>query len=472
MGAGERESGMNGDATTETGSDGRVASVVADARSAGAEFANADERTVFRVVDSVGETLADPETAARFGRLAADETGRGHPGAKAEKIATAIGGARRDVRTESTVGVVDRDDRAGTLTIARPVGVVGTAVPSTHPVVVPAVVSLFALAGRNPIVFAPSPSTIETCDVVVGTIRDALADVGVPPELVSTVPAPPSKPATDSLFESADMVCAPGSAATVAAGQRCGTPNYCTSADGLVAVADGTVPAAEVATSVAVGATYDFGAHPAADAALVTTSDARADVISELRSEGGYVLSERETDALRTLVSRDGTVPESTRGCSPRWLTTELDVPPDARTAAFLVVDPVDRDDPLATLPGIPGITVHERDGFGSALSLAADLGGSHAAAVHTTRQRRVKRAVEVLRVGRIVVNQPGIATIGSPENGFAFAPVIGGGADEGSQLDGGLTVDDFVETTPVATDVEPTERSGRSGVNETWRGP
>ena len=463
---------MNGNATAETKANDRVASVVADARSAGAELVDAETRTVSRIVDAVGEALTGRETAARFGRLAAEETGRGHPGSKGEKISTTVTAALRDVRSEPTVGVVDRDDRAGTLTVARPVGVVGVSVPTTHPVVVPAVVSLFALAGRNAVVFAPSPSTVETCDVVVGTIREALSDVGAPPELVSTVPAPASKPGTDSLFELSDLVCAPGSSATVAAGQRCGTPNLCTSADGLVAVADGTTPAADVATSVAVGATYDFGAHPAADAALVTTSDARDDVISELRSEGGYVLSEQETDSLRALVTREGTTPETLHGCSPRWLTTELDVPPDARTAAFLVVEPVDHDDPLATLPGIPAVAIHDRDRFGSALSLAADLGGAHAAAIHTTRRRRVERAAETLRVGRLVVNQSGTATIGSSPNGFAVAPVLGGGTDEGSQLSGGLTVEDFVETTTVATDSTPTDPIDSPGVNETWRGP
>jgi len=249
-------------------------------------------------------------------------------------------------------------------------------------------------------------------------------------------------------------------------------PTPVPSADELVAVADGTVPAAEVATNVAVGATYDFGAHPAADAALVTTRDAHDDVVSELRSEGGYVPTERETDRLRTLVAREGTTPEAAHGCSPRWLTAEIDVRPDGRTAAFLVVEPVDRDDPLATLPGIPAVAIHERDGFGSALSLAADLGGSHAAAIHTTRQRRVKRAAERLRVGRLVVNQPGTATVGSPQNGFAVAPMLGGGADERSELAGGLTVDDFVETTAVSTDVEPLDPIDGRGVNETWRGP
>lgn len=464
---------MTGDVTTDDEPAGRVANAVRNARSAGSELADADDRELTSVVEVVGEALTDPETVARLGRIATHETGRGHPDAKAEKITTVLRGARSTVHEQATTGVIDRDGQRGTLTVARPIGVVGTSVPAAHPVVVPAVVSLYALAGRNPVVFAPSPSAVETCDVVVETVQRALSRVGVPPECVSTVPGPASKPGTDSLFELVDLVCAPGPETTVSAGQRCGNPNFCTSADGLVAVADGTNPAADVATHVAVGATYDFGSHPAADAAVVATSDAVGDLLSALRSEGGYVLDEREQDRLRSLVTREnGGLPEAACGCSPRWLTAELDLPPDVRNAAFLVAEPVDRDDPVATLPRIPAIAVHERDGFGSALSLGADLGGPHAAAVHTARQRRVKRAATALRVGRLVVNQPGIATVGSPRNGFPVAPVLGGGADEGSQLGGGLGVEDFIETTEIATDTAPIPAMDGPGAGETWRGP
>lgn len=464
---------MSGDITAKEEPDGRVADAVAAARSAGAKLVATDGRELTRIREAVGEALTDPETIARFGRLAADETGRGHPGAKVEKITTAVRGARSAARKTSTTGVIDRDGEQGTLTVARPVGVVGTAVPTTHPVVVPAVVSLYALAGRNAVVFAPSPSTVETCDVVVETIRGALSDVGLPPELVSTVPAPVSKPGTDSLFELVDVACAAGGETTVAAGQRCGTPNLCTGADGLVTVVDGSVPASEAATNLAVGATYDFGSHPAADAAVVTTLDAADDLVASLRAEGGYVLDERERDRLRSLVTRaEGELPEAARGCSPRWLTAEIDLPPDARRAAFLVVEPVDQDDPLATLPGVPAVAVHKREGFGSVLALAADLGSGHAAAIHTERQRRVKRAATSLRVGRLVVNQPGIATVGSPRSGFPVAPLLGGGTDEGNQLTGGLTVDDFIETTTVATEASTLSPIDGQGAGTTWRGP
>ncbi|MDB2259689.1 aldehyde dehydrogenase family protein [Halorubrum ezzemoulense] len=457
----------------------RAERTVAAARTAANELAAWDPDDAAALVRSVGERLADGETICRLARSAANETGRGHPGTKAEKVATEIDAARRSVRDAPTAGVVDRDGAAGTVTVAGPLGVVGAAVPATHPVVVPAVLSLYGLAARNAVVLAPSPSAVETCDAVVETVSRALADAGAPTDAVSMLPAPPSKPETDALFERADFVVAAGSETTVAAGQRCGTPNVAASADGVVAVADGSVPAPAVAARVAVGATYDFGAHPAGDAAVVTVSPAVDPLCAALEDEGGYVLDAAERDRLRALLgdseggeSEARAAGSDPRGKSPRRLAAALGLPNAARQTSFLIVTPDSADDPLATLPGIPAIAVHGRDGFDAALGLAADLGSPHAAAVHTTQQRRARRAAARLAPGRLVVNQPGIAATGARSNGFEAAPVLGGGAAEGSQLCGGLTPARLARTTTVAATSVVDGASHRNGAGDTLRGP
>ncbi|MGM0446702.1 MAG: aldehyde dehydrogenase family protein [Methanobacteriota archaeon] len=469
-----------GGATRTRGRDGASASelpdrasrAVAAARTAADELAAWGPDDADALVRSVCERLADRETVSRLARSAANETGRGHPGTKAEKVATALDAARRTLRDAPTAGAVDRDGAAGTVTVAGPIGVVGAAVPATHPVVIPAVLSLYALSGRNAVVFAPSPSAVETCDVVVETVRRALADAGAPTGAVSMLPAPASKPGTDTLFERADFVVATGSAATVAAGQRCGTPNVAAGADGVVAVADGSVPAEAVATRVSVGATYDFGAHPAGDAAVVTVSPAFDPLCSALEAEGGYVLAAAEHDRLRALLGNGGGDGADSRGNSPRRLARVLDLPSAAREAAFLVAEPDGPDDRLATLPGIPAVAVHGRSGFDAALDLAADIGSPHAAAVHTTQQRRARRAAARLSPGRLVVNQPGIAATGARSNGFEAAPVLAGGAAEGSQLCGGLTPECFARTTTVAATSVVDEATHRNGAGDTLRGP
>lgn len=450
----------------------RASRAVSAARTAADDLAAWEPCDVDGLVRAVGERLADRETVSRLARSAANETGRGHPGTKTEKITAELDAARRTLRDAPTAGVVDRDGAAGTVTVAGPIGVVGASVPATHPVVLPAVLSLYGLAARNAVVFAPSPSTVETCDVVVETVRRALADAGAPTGAVSMLPAPAAKPETDALFERADFVVAAGSEATVAAGQRCGTPNVATSADGVVAVADGSVPARAVATRVAVGATYDFGAHPAGDAAVVAMTPAVDSLCSALEAEGGYVLDAAARDRLRALLAADGTDDADPRGSSPRWLAAALDLPTAARQAAFLVAEPDGADDPLATLPGIPAVAVHGRTGFDDALSLAAEIGSPHAAAVHTTQQRRARRVAERLAPGRLVVNQPGIAATGARSNGFEAAPVLGGGTAEGSQLCGGLTPDRLAQTTTVATTSVVDEASHRNGAGDTLRGP
>ncbi|ELZ48153.1 acetaldehyde dehydrogenase (acetylating) NAD-dependent [Halorubrum californiense DSM 19288] len=474
----EPDNPSTADETAASAPPSRASRAVATARSAADELAAWDPDDVDALVRSVGERLADRETVSRLARSAANETGRGHPGTKGEKVATALDAARRTLRDAPTAGVIDRDGAAGTVTVAGPTGVVGAAVPATHPVVIPAVLSLYGLAARNAVVFAPSPSTVETCDVVVETARRALADAGAPTGAVSMLPAPAAKPETDALFERADFVVAAGSESTVAAGQRCGMPNAATGADGVVAVADGSVPDRAVATRVAVGATYDFGAHPAGDAAVVTVSPTVDALCAALEAEGGYVLDAAERDRLRALLGDDGDGGDDgddeadPRGNSPRWLAAALDLPSAAREASFLVAEPNGADDRLATLPGIPAVAVHGRSGFDAATALAAEIGSPHAAAVHTTQQRRARRVAERLAPGRLVVNQPGIAATGARSNGFEAAPVLGGGTAEGSQLCGGLTPDYFAQTTTVAATTVADEASHRNGAGDTLRGP
>ncbi|TKX86036.1 CBS domain-containing protein [Halorubrum sp. SS5] len=243
-------------------------------------------------------------------------------------------------------------------------------------------------------------------------------------------------------------------------------------ADRVVAVADGSVPTEAVATRVAVGATYDFGAHPAGDAAVVTVSPAVGSLCSALEAEGGYVLDAPERDRLRSLLGDAEGGATDPRGNSPRWLAAELDLPSAAREAAFLVAEPDGVDDRLAALPGIPAVAVHGRSGFDGALALAAEIGSPHAAAVHSTQQRRARRAAERLAPGRLVVNQPGIAATGARSNGFEAAPVLGGGAAEGSQLRGGLTPDRLAQTATVAATSVADEASHRNGAGDTLRGP
>jgi len=170
----------------------RVATTVADARYAGARLAERDAAATDRIVEAVGERLSDPETISRLALAAANETRRGHSGAKTEKIATAVDGARSHLRETPTTGVIGGTSGRGHR--PRPVGVVGVAVPATHPVVVSAVVSLYALAGQNSVVLAPSPSAVETCDMAVEEIRRALAGRARPQTPSRCFPRRPQRP--------------------------------------------------------------------------------------------------------------------------------------------------------------------------------------------------------------------------------------------------------------------------------------
>lgn len=479
---------MTGPTTTPESGD-RVGRVVDAAREAATALADADREPHTdnhahphadphahhhnhrRLLDAVESVLTDPETMIRLARISVTETGRSHPDARFEKVSRAVDGAFTDVRGPLRGPPVERggqdDGQRDWGRVVEPVGVVGATVPATHPVVVPAVLSLFALRTRNAVVFAPTPSTVETCDVVVTTIRRALADAGAPPNLVGMLPAPPRKPATDALFEQVNLACAAGSAATVEAARRCGTPSLATRADGAVAVVDASADPRSAASGVAAGAAYDFGAHPASDAAVVVTESAADAFRDGLEAAGGYVLSAAEREQLDVVLTEAGEtnamVPsDDLRGCSPRRLASAAVDGRPSEPPAFLVAEASSVDEPTARLPGIPAVTVHERAGFSAALDAASQLGAGHVAAVHTEDSYRVERAATALGVGRLVTNQPAVAAAGGREEGLPVAPLLGAGSAEGSHLDGGLTHEAFCNGTTVAR--RPSARTAGRG--------
>jgi acyl-CoA reductase-like NAD-dependent aldehyde dehydrogenase len=174
---------------------------------------------------------------------------------KVTKIQRRVLGVLSDLRATPTVGVVAQDPERGLTQIAKPVGVVAALVPTTGPDATPPVKALWALAGRNAVVFAAHPRSAGTTRVVVDLMRDACEQVGAPSDLVQVLPEP-------------DLV--------------------------------------DAANAIAVAKTFDHATSCLADNAVIVHDDVHDELLGLLRARGGHLCSAEQKRALQAVMWRRG----------------------------------------------------------------------------------------------------------------------------------------------------------------------
>lgn len=460
----------------ETGSD--VVTVVSDCIAAGREAMEAisgyDQADADTLAQAAAKAIYDETHVESLIDTTIEATGMGARSAKREKLRKRTKGILMDTLDEPTVGEVPCD-REGVVEIAKPVGVVGGVVPSTNPAPTTANLAILALNGRNALVVSASPTGQPPVVEAVEYIREALAEIGAPRDLVQTLPGEPSKEKLHALLTRVDLVQVTGSEANVQAGQQSGTPNYCVSAGNPVALVDQNVDLARVAADIVDSAAYDHGTACIAESCAVVL-DSQYDLFREhLTSARAYCCKPAETERLRTALFPTGrSEPDRDLiGCAAAELGARagIDVPSDT---TVLVVEPDDIDtDPFVTeclAPVLATIPVADFDtGIEVATKILSREGEGHSIAIHTEDPDTAVTAGRRLDVGRAVVNQPNLGSAGTAENGLPYTLSLGGGTWAGNQFAENLSVDQFIQTTQIAF---PTDDFNRTTLPPTRADP
>jgi sulfoacetaldehyde dehydrogenase len=430
----------------------------------------AGEAAMMEVTDYDQDDADDLARAAAWGVYQEDHaeslvettleaTGLGNAADKRPKVREWVKTILEAALDEPSVGRIPCDD-PGVVEIAKPVGVVGGLVPSTNPVSTVANLAILALKGRNALVYSASPAGLPPTMEAVGYIREELAAVGAPRDLVQVLPAPASKPKSNALLDQADLVQVTGSAANVRAGQESGTPNYCVGEGNPVALVDTGANIERVAATTIESAAYDGGTVCAAESCAVAPEAVYAELRGELAAAGGYRCDAAATERLRETLFPDGSGPDrAVIGRSAPELAAEagFDVPDETTT---LLVEPTSIDaDPLVTECLSPVLATLSVPDFAAGLDAAERIldraGAGHSVSVHTDDRERALRAGRRLGVCRMVVNQPDLNSSGLADNGLTPSLSMGGGTWAGNQLEHNLSCREFIQTTQVAFPVE-----------------
>jgi sulfoacetaldehyde dehydrogenase len=431
-----------------------------------AKIADYDQEEVDELVQAVAWAVYEDDRAREISEVAVETTGLGNVEDKYSKKRRKSFGTLDDLLGEPSVGVIERDPEAGLTEIAKPVGVVGAVIPSTNPGATPANIAMMALKGRNAVVLSPSPSGLETCELVVEYIHGQLEAIGAPTDLVGMVPPPVSKEKTYELMDQVDLLQVTGSANNVRRGEQSGTPNYNVGEGNAVAIVDETADLEATADRIATSKTFDYATSCSSENAAVIDESVYDEALAALEDAGAYICEEGEREKLEATLFPEGhgSLSGDVTGQSPATIADAAGLDdPAAREAKFFVVEGegVGPDHPLSGEKISVVLTAYQAPDFDEAIDRTRAIlgyeGSGHSCGLHTTSETHTERIGHEIDVCRLLINQPQcVGNGGSFENGLNVTLSMGAGTWGGNQLDANLDYTHFLNITTVAETIDP----------------
>ncbi len=440
-----------------------VSTVVDRARAAQAVIDDWTAEQVDELTTAVAYAVARKDRAEQLARHAVDEAGFGNYDDKVTKIERRVLGVLSDLRNTPTVGVVEQDPARGLVKIAKPVGVVAALIPTTGPDATPPVKALFALAGRNAVVFAAHPRSHGTTTAVVDFMREACEQVGAPADLIQVLPQAKIA-ATQELMQLADLIVATGGMGMVKAAYSSGTPAFGVGVGNSVHVVDETADLADAADSIAAAKTFDYATSCLADNSVVAHDDVYDELVDLLKARGGHVCTPEQKQQLQAAMWPKGgeipTIDVIAKAASHIASLAGFQTEPDA---SFLVVteNGTGPEHPFSGEKLSAVLALYRYSGgienaVATVNAITDYQGLGHTCGIHTSTEPNVDALANGTRTARVLVNQNLNEGAGSPRNGLPFTLSLSCGTWGNGITSENVNARHFVNLTWVSRPIRP----------------
>lgn len=439
----------------------QVDRLIEQGRTAMAEIASADQARVDEIVTAIAWSLYKPENAQQLAEMAVADTGIGNVEDKVIKNQRKTFGTLRDLMRAKTVGIIDNDPDSGMVRYGKPVGVVAAITPSTNPAATPVNKTMMALKGANAIVIAPSPAGWKSTNATVKLMREALARVGAPANLVQILPQPVTRTMTRLLMEKADLIVATGSQNNVRSAYSSGTPAIGVGAGNVPVVIDSSADLGDAALKICASKTFDNSTSCSSENSLIILDDVYEDAIRALESTGAYRTSKREIDLIESQLWVNGNLNRNLIARDADVLAEGIGLGKGSKTARFFLAeqdefnpDSLFADEKLSLV-----LTVYRARNFDHAVQLVKDIlnvqGRGHSCGIHTNNPDQPTRLAEEIDVVRVLVNQAHtFGNGGSFNNALNFTLSMGCGTWGGNSISENLNYRNFINITHLVTEV------------------
>jgi sulfoacetaldehyde dehydrogenase len=443
-----------------------VAALVAKARAAQKAFERSSQAQLDEAAVAAGWAIMNPEHNRELAELAVRDTGLGVIADKITKNHRKTLGLLRDLAGSKSTGVIAEHPDRGITEIARPVGVVAAAVPSTNPAATPANNIINALKCGNAIILAPSPKGHSTATLLLKYVHAELRRIGAPVDLVQQLPAPVTRELTNELMRQADLVVVTGSQNNVRAGYSSGTPALGVGTGNVAVIVDESADCADAARKIMASKVFDNATSCSSENSIVAHAAVCDRLLSALAKEGGERLTAAEKAALQGVMFPGGKLSPAVTAqsvgkiCALAGLTR-----PELVDARCLVVEETGAGPahPFSGEKLSPVLALYRARDFDHAVELVSAIyahqGNGHSCGIHTASEDHVRRLGHELTVARVIVNQAHtFATGGSFDNGMPFSLSMGCGTWGGNSFSDNLNYRHFMNITRIVRTIPPRE--------------
>ena len=420
------------------------------------------QERVDRLCQAVAWAISNKQTFLRLVDMGIEESGLGDPISRQNKRFK-IRGVLRDALRQKSVGIIEEIPEKGIVKYAKPVGVIGSLVPTTNPDLTPGGQAVYAIKARDAIIFSPHPRSKKTTFESVRIMREALEKEGAPADILQCI-TQPSLAMTHSLMERCDLVIATGGKPMVKAAYSSGTPAYGSGAGNATMIYDETADVVEACHNTMLSKTSDYGSGCSADGNIIVHESIYDAVLGQLEAEGGYFAKDSERDALRNVMWDDeGHRLADTVAIPPQKLAQAAGFSiPDDRKFIFVLGDGIGKDkmfcqEKLTTL-----LAVHRYEGeFENALDMMRaiyEVGGKgHSVGIYSFNDDHIHRLGLAAPVSRIMVRQPqSKANAGAANNGMPMTSSMGCGTWGGNIVSENICLKHYMNTTWVSRPIQP----------------
>lgn len=396
------------------------------------------------------------KNAEMLARIAVDET---EMGVYEHKVAKNLGkskGVWYNLRDKKSMGVLGIDERTGMIEVAKPIGVLAGITPMTNPIVTPMSKIAFALKTKNAIIIAPHPKAKMCSSKAVNMIKEAIAPLGVPADLIQVIDEP-SIEKTQELMKAVDVIVATGGMPMVHSAYSSGKPSFGVGAGNVQVILDRNINYDEAADKVITGRAFDNGIICSGEQFFVYPKENREEVLGAFSRHGAYIVPESDREKVINAIFSDGKIDRDSVGQSAEFIAKRAGITVPAGTRILVVeAKGIAHEDMICREKMCPVMGCYGYEHFEEGLQMIKanlDMEGSgHTAAVHSNDQGNIIKTGTVMCVSRVVVNAVSATTAGGHiQNGLAVTNTLGCGTWGNNSISENFTYKHMLNITRIA---------------------
>lgn len=393
-------------------------------------------------------------------KMAVEETGMGVVEDKVIKNHYAAEYIYNKYRDTQTCGVLERDESAGIMKIAEPIGVIAAVIPTTNPTSTAIFKTLISLKTRNGIIISPHPRAKKSTIAAAKVVLDAAVKAGAPENIIAWIDVP-SLELTNEVMRSADIILATGGPGMVKAAYSSGKPALGVGAGNTPAIIDDTADVKLAVNSIIHSKTFDNGMICASEQSVIVLDKVYDQAKKEFADRGCYFLNPEETEKVRKTIIINGALNAKIVGQRAHTIAAlaGVNVPEDTKILIGQV-ESVSIEEEFAHEKLSPVLAMYRAKDFEDAVAkaerLIADGGYGHTSSLYVdavNHKDKIDMFASKMKTCRILVNTPSSqGGIGDLYN-FSLAPslTLGCGSWGGNSVSENVGVKHLINIKTVA---------------------